>query len=188
MKNVCKLWWKAEKYLSYTQATQTCNAWNSSLFIEVDLIAGWSNIFFSFLSHFDSEYEDKMKDSIIIPKRQIQKLWKLIHSHRMVYNLCFCILTRDNDTHNVWAVVNKVGPCSLFGLKTAGLPCFHFYLFFFNLCVHEEFFLLKTIIIQVHAEIESCYSYIIFHWIVATYKEIQLNFPCRHRASFSMPL
>lgn len=59
---------------------------------------------------------------------------------------------------------------------------------YFFLCVHEEFSLLKNIIIQAHAEIESCYSYIIFHWIVATYKEIQLNFPCRHRASFSTPL
>lgn len=35
-----------------------------------------------------------------------------------------------------------------------------------------------------HAETESCHSYIIFHWIVATHKEIQLNFPCRHRPSF----
>lgn len=189
-KNVCKLWWKAEKYLSYSQAERICNAWNLSLFIEVNLIVGWSNILFSFLSLFDSEYENKMKDSIIIPESQIQKLWKLIYSHWMVYNLCFYILTCDNDTHNVCAVVNKVRPCSLFGLKTDGLPCFNFYLFsfFFFLCVHEEFFLLKNIIIQVHAEIESCYSYIIFHWIVASCKEIQLNFPCRHRASFRMPL
>lgn len=139
VKNVCKLWWKAEKYLSYTQAVQTCNTWNLSLFVEVDLIAGWRNIFFSFLSLFDSEHEDKMKDSIIIPKSQIQKLWKLLYSHQMVYNLCFYILTWENDTHNVWAVVNKVRPCSLFGLKTAGLPCFHFYLFFSG-CMKNSFF------------------------------------------------
>lgn len=145
-------------------------------------------IFFSFLSHFDSEYGDRMKDTIILSKSQTQKLWKPIYSHQMAYNLCFYILTWDNDIHNVCAVVNKVGPCSLFGLKTAGLGCFHLYSFFFFLYVHEEFSLLKNIIIQVHAEIESCYSYIIFHWIVATYKEIQLNFPCRHRASFSTPL
>lgn len=35
-----------------------------------------------------------------------------------------------------------------------------------------------------HAETESCHSYIMFHWIVATHKEIQLNSPCRHRPSF----
>lgn len=35
-----------------------------------------------------------------------------------------------------------------------------------------------------HAETESCLSYIMFHWIVATHKEIQLNSPCRHRPSF----
>lgn len=41
--------------------------------------------------------------------------------------------------------------------------------------------------IQAHAKIESCYSYIIFHGIVASHKEIQLSLPYEHRATFSKP-
>lgn len=141
---------------------------------------GWSNIIFYF--HFSvtllQSTVTEWKTPLFFKKSQIQKP---VYSHQMAYNLYFYIQTWDNDIYNVCVVVNKV---SLFELKTADLGCFHLYGLFFFPCVPEKFTLLKKII-QVHAEIESCYSYIIFHWIVATYKEIKLNFPCRHRASFS---
>lgn len=110
---------------------------NSSLFIEVDLTAGWSNIFsFSFLSHFDLEYGGRMKCTIILPKCQTYKLWKSKYSHQTAYNLFFYILTWENDIHDVCAVVNKVGPFSLFGLKMAGLPL----CLFFCVCMKNYYY------------------------------------------------
>lgn len=118
-----------------------------------------------------------MKYTIILPKSQTQKLWKPVYSHQMPYNLCFYILTRDNDTHNVCTVVNKVRPCSLFGLKTAGLGCFHFYLFF-PVCAW------RILSFEKYYYSSACWNWIIlflhnFSWDCSTYKEIQLNFPCR---------
>lgn len=141
-------------------------------------------LLFSLLGHFASEHSDRMKDTIILPKRQIQKPCKPIYSHQKSYNLYFFILTQDNNMYSVCAVVNEVMQsiwvenCWLRLLSSLHLFSV------FEWRIHS---------FKKYCYSSACWNWIMlflhnFHWVVATYKEIQLNFPCRHRASFSMLL